>query len=191
MNLILILLIIIIILSILYLYYRNTQYNKILESFDPSISYNQSQNSLSTYFQDTTDSDDYKDNKNIFNELIGDRKKNSIKKNGWDGEWVNEQLFIDSTFIQNNDKILITLRNSNYNQILNSSGYHDNIVQSFDSLNSSTGTFTCPYNLFIGIGQLNHKTNILILKILSIKDKIILNILKMNLQELYFAVFNI
>jgi len=163
MNLILILLIIIIILSILYLYYQNTQYNKILESFDSSTSYNETQNSLSTYFQSTTDSDDYKDNKNIFNELIGDRKKNNLKKNGWDGEWVNEQLFIDSTFIQNNDKILITLRNSNYNQILNNLGNQNNIAPSFDTSNNPSGLFMCPPNLFIGIGQLNHKKNMFIL----------------------------
>lgn len=155
MTLILVLLIIIIILSILYLYYQNTQYNKILESFDSSTSYNETQNSLSTYFQSTTDSDDYRDTKNIFNKLLDKKQKNNIKKNGWDGEWVNKQLFIDSTFIQNNDKILITLRNSNYNQVLYNSGNQNSSIP--------LAPDSCPNNLFVGIGQLNHKKNIFIL----------------------------
>ena len=140
MNSLLVILIIIIILSILYLYYRNKQYNNILESFD-----NNTQSALSTYFQNTVDHDSYATNKNMYH---GVSLKKSLTTTPWDGLWRNDSLNIYAQFIQNNDKIIISLSNSSFNQI------YDKI--SSTTVNSTLGPIKCYDNSFVGIGRLNN-----------------------------------
>ena len=57
----LIILIVLIILSSSYLIYKNLEQQKTLENFDNNI------NSLSTFYQNTVDSDDYQNTTNLFN----------------------------------------------------------------------------------------------------------------------------
>jgi len=139
MNSLLVILIIIIILSILYLYYRNKQYNNILESFDNT------QSALSTYFQNTVDYDSYATNTNMFH---GTSLTKNITSRPWDGIWENKQLSIYAQFIQNNDKVIISLSNSSFDQIYNK-------INS-TTVNSTVGSVQCYVNSFVGIGRLNN-----------------------------------
>jgi amino acid permease len=68
MNSLLIILIVIIILALIYLFYRNKEYHKLLESFDNN------RNSLSTYMQSTVDYDSFMNTRNSY-------KKNLITVN--------------------------------------------------------------------------------------------------------------
>jgi len=139
MNSLLIILIIIIILSILYLYYRNKQYNNILESFDNT------QSALSTYFQHTVDYDSYATDQNMYHRT--NLSQNTINRS-WDGVWFNKSLNIYAQFIQNNDKIIISLSNSSFDQI------YDKINSI--NVNSSLGSIKCFDNSFVGIGKLSN-----------------------------------
>ena len=93
-----VILIIIIILACIYIFFRNKQYHQLLESFN------------------SPDTDSY-----MF------RKKeisNNLKKVGWDGVWENKNNNIHGQFIQNNDKLIISLSNNlitqaNYNSFNN------------------------------------------------------------------------
>ena len=101
MNSLFVLLIIIIIFAILYLYYRNKQYEKILESFD-----NTTQNSLSTFFQNTVDEDKYQNNRNVYNGNRIDKDDDSQNNlSAWDGIWHNIGLSI---------YILVVTKNNNF-----------------------------------------------------------------------------
>jgi hypothetical protein len=154
MNLLLVLLIIIIILSIVYLYYRNKQYNNILEYF----SNNNTQSSLSTYFQTTVDHDSYATNKNMYhgNTLPIKKLKNGKKEKLWDGLWENKSLNIYAQFIQNNDKIIISLSNSSYDIIYNS--------------NTNFNPSNIYENSFVGIGLLSDDSlNFTLIKIITNK----------------------
>jgi hypothetical protein len=138
MNFLLIFFIIIIVLSISYLFYRQNQYNNVLESFN-----NNTQSSLSTYFKNTVDYDSYATNQNMFHKNTYTPLNNTTKKL-WDGSWKNTELNIYANFIQNNDKLIISLSDSSIN-LANASNY----TQQTDS--------TCNLlNTFIGIGQLNN-----------------------------------
>jgi len=140
MNSFLVILIIIIILSILYLYYRNKQYNNILESFD-----NNTQSALSTYFQNTVDYDSYATNQNMYHATSLPQSTINIS---WDGVWSNKSLSIYAQFIQNNDKIIISLSNSSFDQI------YDTIDST--TVSSTLGPIKCYDNSFVGIGRLNN-----------------------------------
>ena len=74
----LIILIVLIILSSSYLIYKNLEQQKTLENFDNNI------NSLSTFYQNTVDSDDYQNTTNLFN--YSEMPK-IYKDNGWNGYW--------------------------------------------------------------------------------------------------------
>ena len=141
MNPLLIILIVIIILSILYLYYRNNEYNKVLESFD-----NNTQSSLSTYFQDNIDPNTVFMHKNMYH---GNNLPINISMKRWDGLWENKSLNIYAQFIENNDQLIISLSNSSFDQI------YPTISDAF--VNSSIGNIKCYTNTFIGIGQLQNK----------------------------------
>jgi hypothetical protein len=158
MNLLIVILIIIIILSIIYLLYRNKQYNYSLESFN-----NNTQSSLSTYFQNTVDYDSYKTNTNAYhgNQSIQsiyhkNQLTQTIKKNVWDGLWENKELHIYVQFIQNNDRIIIAIGNSSFEQM-------NNKVKS-TNIKSSIGSVKCYNNSFVGIGNLNNNFDKFILK---------------------------
>ena len=139
MNSLLILLIIIITLSIAYLYYRNLQYNKILESFDNT------QSSLSTYYQNTVNYDKYQTDKNIYNKV---KTKKNLPHSPWNSIWKNDGSSIYGQTILLNDKLILGLSNSSLSQIVNE-------TQSDES---------CPPNLLLGICQLNQLKNIFTLK---------------------------
>ena len=133
MNSLFIILTILIILSILYLYYQNRNYK---ESF-----VSQTQNSLSTYYHNTVDNNQYQTNHNIYNGV----KIQSFHNFKWDGTWQNDSFNIKASFIQLNDKLLIGLGHSSLEKYLS---------------NPSTEICFEEPNTFIGIGQLNKRRNI-------------------------------
>lgn len=111
MNLLLIILVILIVLSILYLYYRNIQYNNILESFDN----NYTQSSLSTYFQDTINSDSLMTNKNKFNRII---EGNILPNQKWNGIWKSKDSYMYAQFLEKNENLIIFLSNASLNETI-------------------------------------------------------------------------
>lgn len=126
-----IILIIFIIILVFYLVYKNIQEYKILEKF--------SNNSLSTYFQNTTDYDSYMKNNNIFDNT---KQPIIINNNKWNGLWQNEIIPINGNFIEVNDKIIVSLSNLSFTQLYRNNQNNQNNPQ-------------CIPNIFIGIGQLN------------------------------------
>lgn len=142
MNSLQVILTVIIILSILYLYFRNKQYNNILESFD-----NNSQSALSTYFQNTVDSDSYATNTNKYHMInSSDIKDNKLSR--WDGIWENKSLNIYAQFIHNNDNVIISLSNSSFERITSTL---KNTIP--DSPNQP---LSCTPNSFVGICRLSN-----------------------------------
>lgn len=136
MNSLFIILTILIILSILYLYYQNKNYKERSESF-----VSETQNSLSTYYHDTVDNNQYQTNHNIYNGV----EVESLRHFKWDGIWENDSLNIKASFIELNDKLLIGLGNSSLQKYLN---------------NPQTEICFEEPNIFIGVGQLNKSRNI-------------------------------
>ena len=148
MNLILFLIIIIILVCIFYLCYRNYQYNKVLENFDST------QSSLSTYYQQTVDYDSYMNpnyglsNKTALNKFnYIPTNKVEIKK--WDGLWTDNST-IYMQFLQVNDKLIISLSDSDYL----------NKIQETPTAEFSGNTYnSTALNTSIGIGQLDINHN--------------------------------
>jgi len=156
------LIICLIILSILYLLYRNNQYNKILESFDNT------QSSLSTMYE----SENYYESflsKFIglftkFNSIIGPIDSNTYlpgdlvnpntSLNKWDGVWKTSTTNgIYSNIFQINNRLIISL-----------SLYH-NTYQNSEIIDNLSTSGECSPNYFIGIGTLNdNQTSFLINK---------------------------
>lgn len=152
MTTLFLIMILIIILSILYLYYRNIQYNLILENFDNT------QSSLSTYYSPDTIDLKSGDIINIF-KMLGVNIFSNIKNAGWNGIWRNDGLTLNGQFIQNNDKLIMSFSNVLFDTVYTSSN--------FDQFNND---YKCPNNLFLGIGQLNKKrTKFILTKILCNK----------------------
>jgi hypothetical protein len=75
-----------------------------------------------------------------------------LKKNGWDGIWNNKEFNLYVQFIQNNDKLIISLSN--------------NIIENNILTNelSKNNTNNCPVNLFLGICQLDSNRSNFVLK---------------------------
>jgi hypothetical protein len=135
MNSLLIFLIIIIIFSILYLYFRNYQHRKILESFSYESSTPITQSSLSTYYQNNVD----KDTQKMPYHGI-DYKSNLIPQ--WTGSWISEDKSISCQIVQLNDQLTITFTN--------------NPIEPNDNNDSNE----CPPNAYIGLGMLNQNKSI-------------------------------
>ena len=178
MTTLFIIMIIIIILSILYLYFRDIQYKKILENFDNT------QSSLSTYylnddndksliFSEDEDNKNFNNNyslnniwvkkplfdnnliknnenkfKNTVNSFNNNQSNDVIKNAGWNGIWRTSDLSLNAQFIQNNDKIIMSFSNILF----------DNIYSDYTKSSDK-----CINNLFLGIGQLNKYRNKFIL----------------------------
>jgi hypothetical protein len=136
--------VIIILLCIFYIIYRNNEYNKLLESFDSGYSYSMplTQSSLSTYYQNTVDSDYYNVSTNSYNKII---PQNTSSQLNWNAIWKSGNLY--AQFLQNNDKIIIAITKSEYP-----------IVQ------SDITEEDCYRGSFVGIGQLNQSRTSFILK---------------------------
>ena len=139
-----ILLIGIIICALFYLMNKNNKENNALESFSQ-------QNSLSTYYQQTIDSDEQTINKFAKNKFNGYEVNNTEKKKYWDGNWkltsTPSSLYI--SFLQVNDKLIISISKSIY---------------SLDTgIDKTNQTQTCSYNTFVGIGSLNNSGTYFIL----------------------------
>ena len=133
MNSLLIFLIIIIIFSILYLYFRNYQHRKILESFSYQSSTPTTQSSLSTYYQNNVDPDTQK---NPYNAI--DYASNIIPQ--WTGIWVSQDRSIRCQIIQINDQLTITFTN--------------------DRITTVNDINTCPPNSYIGLSKLNQNKSV-------------------------------
>lgn len=69
-----------------------------------------------------------------------------IKKNGWDGIWINKEFNLYANFIQNNDKLIISLGNKDIEN-----NFINNILNDLEN-----NIENCPPNLFLGIGQLDY-----------------------------------
>ena len=184
MTTLFVIMIIIITLSILYLYFRNIQYNKILESFDNT------QSSLSTYYSDNSiDLQDYSENnsneENIYNV---DYLNNSSNKNLWTKQLPNKLNSKD-----NKDKKYLKSRvnsfiNNRPNEVIKNAGWNgiwktndlalnaqfiqnnDKLIMSFSNIsfdniysNITKIKNNCLNNLFLGFGQLNKKRDKFIL----------------------------
>ena len=137
MKLLIKIILILIIVLFIYLYYKNLSFTRSLENFDSA---------LSTYFQNKVDEDILMNDTNVFDKQI---KVDNNKNYGWNGVWEdnsNQNIYVQ--FIQNNDRLIITITNSAFDNIK---------VSGFDSNN-------CPDNLFSGIGVLNYNKTIFILK---------------------------
>jgi len=130
MNSLSVIIIIIIILLVIYLVLRFYQNKKILESFS-------TQGSLSTYFQQTVDSDDYMIQPKINSNIIYNSK--------WNGVWSNEDNFLYALFIEQNDKLIIVLSDFSFNDIYSNAQYN---------------SLTDKGKLFVGIGLLNSNKTI-------------------------------
>jgi len=134
MDKFLIFIIIVIFLLSSYLIYRNYQSYKILESFS-------TQGSLSTYYQDTVDSDLYQTNINSFNYNI----QNPIGiNNTWNGTWTGAGVY--AQFLQINDKVII---------VLTSLSIDNNNASNSAVTNSMVLLTNIGNNVFIAVGQLN------------------------------------
>lgn len=140
MNTLLIILIVIIILALIYLFYRNKEYQKILESFDNS------RNSLSTYMQNTVDYDSFMNTQNSYTKNL---IPINLKKVGWDGIWENESLHIYCQLLQNNDKLIISLSNSSFTLSNYSSFNYAKIMNTFNVVGDNTTTPTDSNNIDI------------------------------------------
>lgn len=162
-----------IILSILYLLYRNIQYNKILESFDNT------QNSLSTMYEDENYimSMFYKiiRDSTKFNSIIGSINDNNLllpeipdisqssiddnlldpivslyNFNGiWNGVW-KTSIGVDAI-----DAIYANMFQINNNLVISLSYYYD-IYKDPVTINRLSTSGDCAPNYFIGIGKLNN-----------------------------------
>jgi hypothetical protein len=146
MNSLTILLIALIIILASYFIYKNYQEYNVLEKFS-------TQSSLSTYFQNTVDSDDYQTYTNTFNgnnipvsfngNNIPVSNTNVTKPVGWNGTWKDEADNIYSQFLQVNDKLIIVLTDYNYTDLI-ADGLLPNKLG----------------NLFIGVANLNSNRRI-------------------------------
>jgi len=178
MNLLLVIIIILIIIAILYLYFRNIQFYNMLESFD-----NNTQSSLSTYFQNTVDYDYYQTYKNKFNYSY--KKEHNLKNNantnkvitapnviyaGWDGIW-SDGNNLHAQFIQKNDVLMIGFSNSSFDNLYyklsrgyNPPGNNPLNITNPDGDNYTDPYYNCPENVFIGLGRLTKDRTVFLLK---------------------------
>jgi hypothetical protein len=130
----------------------NTQYGKGLEKFANN-------ESLSTFYQSTTDSDTYMTNKNSLNgkNIIYSDELTSLKnkKVGWDGVWedIGDHPSIYAHFIQNNDKLIISITDSNI-------GSGQFSWQAFMNMMTPRDINECSSNTFVAIAQLNKERTI-------------------------------
>jgi hypothetical protein len=149
-----IIIIVIIILLVIYLVFRFYQNKKILESFS-------TQNSLSTYFQPTVDSDDYMSYTNTFNSMNKPIVQSNIVSNpGWNGTWKNEANYIWAQFIQQNDKLIIALSNYSFNDL-----YRSNSIYNGGNAVNPAVVAEESASIFLGIGLLNSNRTIFNLSI--------------------------
>jgi hypothetical protein len=143
MNTLLIILVVIIILALIYLFYRNRQYYKVLESFDNN------RNSLSTYMQNDVDHDSFKDNNRKYSFMSTVKNIVHNEKVGWDGIWENESLNIYGQFIQNNDRLLISLSNSSFTLANYNTFKYTKINNTYSIIPNESSTPSVPNNVDI------------------------------------------
>ena len=147
-------LIIIIVSCVYYLVYRNFRDLKTLESFD-------NRNSLSTFFQNTVDSDDYTVPNNSYNYSAPPTITTTSK---WNGIWQSSGgngFYV--SFFQVNDKLVINISNYDlsgvYESEQNPNMSNDNATNGIADNIDPTGTISCPPNTFLAITQLNNDRN--------------------------------
>lgn len=149
------------------------------ESFDN----NNTQSSLSTYFQNTVDYDYYQTYKNKYNYAYKNEKtlKKSSTNNktviapevihaGWDGIW-KDNSYLYAQFIQKNDEVMIGFSNSSFNNLysqiqsgLSPPGNNPLNLTNPNSPNYTDPSYNCPENVFIGIGKLTKDRTVFTLK---------------------------
>lgn len=147
MNSLSVIMIFIIILLVIYLVLRFYQNKKILESFS-------TQDSLSTFFQQTVDSDDYMTYNNTFNSLNQPVvNSNIIYNSNWNGVWSNQENYLYAQFIEQNDKLIIVFSNSSFNNLYSTLN-NPQVDPQYEKTLEEEG------NLFVGIGTLNSNKTI-------------------------------
>jgi hypothetical protein len=164
-NIILLILVIIIILSIIYLYLKNKNVNKEIdnvnkeiEGFDYNLVPQSTQQSLSVYDINPTDSNtrgiNYDNTK--FNSTGTIQES---RTSGWNGYWISGNLYM--SILQINDLLLLSVNTIN----VSSTAPYEKIIQNTNGTLTGTtsvkpsGTFTtglnCPLNNFTAVCQLN------------------------------------
>jgi len=141
-----ILLIVVVLFALYYLLNKNNKENYALESFSQ-------QNSLSTYFQQTIDSDEQTINKFAKNKFNGFEANNTEPSKHWDGNWTltSEPSPLYISFLQVNDKLIISISKSIYSS---------NVAISSEP----PQTNVCSLNTFVGVASLNNSGNYFILE---------------------------
>lgn len=142
-TLLIILLTVIIICSLFYLININHKENNTLEKFSQ-------RNSLSTYFQQTINSDEDTINKYAKNRYNGYEVNTESVEKYWDGNWVlnSEPSNLYFSFLQVNDQLIISISKSIYLLDSNTIKYTDE---------------SCSPDTFVGIASLNNNGKYFIL----------------------------
>ena len=142
-TLLIILLTVIIICSLFYLININHKENNTLEKFSQ-------RNSLSTYFQQTINSDEDTINKYAKNRYNGPEVNTESVEKYWDGNWVlnSEPSNLYFSFLQVNDQLIISISKSIY---------------LLDSNTITNDSDSCSPDTFVGIASLNNNGKYFIL----------------------------
>jgi hypothetical protein len=142
-TLLIILLTVIIICSLFYLININHKENNTLEKFSQ-------RNSLSTYFQQTINSDENTIDKYAKNRYNGPEVNTESVEKYWDGNWVlnSEPSNLYFSFLQVNDQLIISISKSIY---------------LLDSNTITNTTPSCSPDTFVGIAYLNNNGKYFIL----------------------------
>lgn len=151
MNRIVIAFIIIIIIALLYLITVNSTENKNLENFQNTL------NSMATYYQDSTDSDSLWKIKHNSNNLL--TTPNLIeRKSRWNGYWdyFDNNVHYYACFLQVNKNILFSLSKQSFSVWTN--------TNTDTSYNVDPNNAQCLPDMFIGRGELNQNEDVFYLK---------------------------
>jgi len=168
--------ILIIICAIYYLVMINNKENSCIEKFSQT-------NSLSTMYQQTIDDNEFqhKYRKNEYNQYYKEENGSfteSLLESMWNGNWNDGENppSVFASFLELNDQIIFSLSKQSFPLV-------------DENIGANTENEKCLNNTFVGIGHLNSKKNMFVLKKILCKlddstDKIFINNLNLNVDEL-------
>ena len=165
--------ILIIICAVGYLVMMNYKENSCIEKFSQT-------NSLSTMYQQTIDDNEFQDKykKNEYNQYHKEENGSfteSLLKSMWNGNWNDSENppSVFASFLELNDQLIFSLSKQSFNLTVGSIGA--------DNENEK-----CLNDTFVGIGHLNSKKNMFVLKKILCKlgDTSFINSLNLNVDEL-------
>jgi hypothetical protein len=148
-TLYLFLFILIIICAICYLVRMNNKENSCIEKFSQT-------NSLSTMYQQTIDDNEYQDKyrKNEYNQF-NLNNNDTLLESMWNGNWNDNENppTVFASFLELNDQLIFSLSKQSFN-----------LDETTGQNTQNTQNNKCLYETFVGIGQLNSKKNMFVLK---------------------------